>query len=198
LLKKLSKNIPKPLNLVVDQVCKKYGINKTLAENIFDSRYFSLFEKIISKTSINPSFVISKLTEDLVSLEREGYDTSILTDEVLFYLFMQLNNSRISKESIPIIFEKLLKKEVNDVDEVIRAFGTERVTEGYVDKTISRIIDENDTVISEKGLDAIGLLMGRCMEILRGKIDGEKVNKKLMTKLTEHIQRSKGKNIKKN
>jgi glutamyl-tRNA(Gln) amidotransferase subunit E len=191
-VKELSKNIPKPWNLVVDQICKKYGINKTLAENIFDSRYFSLFEKIISKTSINPSFVISKLTEDLVSLEREGYDTSILTDEVLFYLFMQLNNSRISKESIPIIFEKLLKKEVNDVDEVIRAFGTERVTEGYVDKTISRIIDENDTVISEKGLDAIGLLMGRCMEILRGKIDGEKVNKKLMTKLTEHIQRSKG------
>jgi glutamyl-tRNA(Gln) amidotransferase subunit E len=197
-VKELSKNIPKPWNLVVDQICKKYGINKTLAENIFDSRYFSLFEKVISKTSINPSFVISKLTEDLVSFEREGYDTSILTDEVLFYLFMQLNNSRISKESIPIIFEKLLKKEVNDVDEVIRALGTERVTEVYVDKTISRIIDENDTVISEKGLDAIGLLMGRCMEILRGKIDGEKVNKKLMTKLTEHIQRSKGKNIKKN
>jgi glutamyl-tRNA(Gln) amidotransferase subunit E len=197
-VKELSKNIPKPWNLVVDQVCKKYGINKTLAENIFDSRYFSLFEKIISKTSINPSFVISKLTEDLVSLDREGYDTSILTDEVLFYLFVQLNNSRISKESIPIIFEKLLKKEVNDVDEVIRAFGTERVTEGYVDKTISKIIDENDTLISEKGLDATGLLMGRCMEILRGKIDGEKVNKKLMTKLTEHIQRSKGKNIKKN
>jgi glutamyl-tRNA(Gln) amidotransferase subunit E len=197
-VKELSKNIPKPWNIVVDQICKKYGINKTLAENIFDSRYFSLFEKIISKTSINPSFVVSKLTEDLVSLEREGYDTSILTDEVLFYLFMQLNNSRIPKESIPIIFEKLLKKEVNDVDEVIGALGTDRVTEGYVDKTISRIIDENDRVISEKGFDAIGLLMGRCMEILRGKIDGEKVNKKLTRKLTEHIQRSEGKNIKKN
>lgn len=197
-VKELSKNIPKPWKVVVDQICKKYRINKTLAENIFDSRYFSLFENIISKTSINPSFVISKLTEDLVSLEREGYDTSILTDEVLFYLFMQLNNSRISKESISIIFEKLLKKEVNDVDEVIRTFGTEGVTEEYVDKIICRIIDENDTVISEKGLDAIGLLMGRCMEILRGKIDGEKVNKKLMTKLTEHIQNSKEKNIKKN
>ena len=197
-VRELSNNIPKPWKVVVDQNCKKYGINKTLAENIFDSRYFSLFEKIISKTSINPSFVISKLTEDLVRLEREGYDTSILTDEVLFYVFMQLNSSRISKESIPIIFEKLLKKEVNDVDEVIRTFGTEGVTEEYVDKIICRIIDENDTVISEKGLDAIGLLMGRCMEILRGKIDGEKVNKKLMTKLTEHIQNSKEKNIKKN
>jgi glutamyl-tRNA(Gln) amidotransferase subunit E len=194
-LNELSKNIPQPWNLVIDKIYRKYGINKTLAEKIFDSPYFSLFEKVVSHTSISPSFIISKLTEDLVSLQREGYDTSILTEEVLFYLFMQLDNSRISKESIPIIVEKLLKKEINDVDELIRSFGTDSVTEEYVDKTISRIIDENETVISQKGLDAVGILMGRCMAILRGKIDGEKVNKKLMTKLTEHIQRSKGKNI---
>jgi glutamyl-tRNA(Gln) amidotransferase subunit E len=62
-----------------------------------------------------------------------------------------------------------------------------------VDDTISRIINENKIVISEKGLDAVGLLMGRCMEILRGKIDGEKVNKKLMTKLINYIQGSKEK-----
>jgi len=62
-----------------------------------------------------------------------------------------------------------------------------------VDDTISRIINENKKVISEKGLDAVGLLMGRCMENLRGKIDGEKVNKKLMTKLINYIQGSKEK-----
>jgi glutamyl-tRNA(Gln) amidotransferase subunit E len=195
-LNELSKNIPQSWNLVIDKIYRKYGINKTLAEKIFDSRYFSLFEKVVSHTSISPSFIITKLTEDLVSLEREGYDTSLLTEEVLFYLFMQLDNSRISKESIPIIVEKLLKKEVNDIDELIKSFGTDSVTEEFVDKTIGRIIDENETVISQKGLDAVGILMGRCMAILRGKIDGEKVNKKLMTKLTEHIQRSKGKNIK--
>ena len=196
-LKELSKNIPQPWNVVIDLICKKYGINKTLAENIFDSRYFTLFEKIISQTSINPSFIISKLTENLVSLEREGYDTSVLTDEELFYIFMQLNNTRISKESVPIIFEKLLKREVNNVDEAIRSFGKDSVTEDYVDMIISRIIEENGVAISEKGFDAIGLLMGRCMEVLRGKIDGEKVNKKLMTKLNERIKSPKGKNIKK-
>jgi glutamyl-tRNA(Gln) amidotransferase subunit E len=196
-LKELSKNIPQPWNVVIDLICKKYGINKTLAENIFDSRYFTLFEKIISQTSISPSFIISKLTENLVSLEREGYDTSVLTDEELFYIFMQLNNTRISKESVPIIFEKLLKREVNNVDEAIRSFGKDSVTEDYVDMIISRIIEENGVAISEKGFDAIGLLMGRCMEVLRGKIDGEKVNKKLMTKLNERIKSPKGKNIKK-
>jgi glutamyl-tRNA(Gln) amidotransferase subunit E len=195
-LKELSKNIPQPWNVVIDQIHKNYGINKTLAENIFDSQYFSLFENIVSHTSINPSFIVSKLTEDLVSLEREGYDSSILSQDELFHLFVELDKSRISKESIPIILEKLLKKEGGGVDDIIRSFGTEGVTEEYVDEMINKIIEENDAVISQKGLDSIGLLMGRCMSILRGKIDGEKVNKKLVIKLTAHIQESKGKNTK--
>ena len=191
-LKQLSQDIPQPWNEIIDQICKKYNINKTLAENIFDSKYFPLFEKIVSHTSIRPSFVISKLTEDLVSMEREGYDSSILSEDVLFCLFTELDNSRITKESIPLVIEKLLKNESMDVDEIISSFGTESISEEYVDETISKIIHENATVISQKGLDSVGLLMGRCMEVLRGKIDGEKVNKKLIAKLTEYLQKSGG------
>ena len=191
-LKQLSQDTPQPWNQIIDQICKKYTINKTLAENIFDSKYFSLFEKIVSHTSISPSFVISKLTEDLVSMEREGYDSSILSEDVLYCLFTELDNSRITKESIPLVIEKLLKNESRDVDEIISSFGTENISEEYVDETMSKIIHENATVISQKGLDSVGLLMGRCMEVLRGKIDGEKVNKKLMAKLTEYLQKSKG------
>lgn len=191
-LKQLSQDTPQPWNQIIDQICKKYTINKTLAENIFDSKYFSLFEKIVSHMSINPSFVISKLTEDLVSMEREGYDSSILSEDMLYYLFTELDNSRITKESIPLVIEKLLKNESRDVDEIISSFGTKSISEEYVDETISKIIHENATVISQKGLDSVGLLMGRCMEVLRGKIDGEKVNKKLMAKLTEYLQKSKG------
>jgi len=191
-LKQLSQDTPQPWNQIIDQICKKYTINKTLAENIFDSKYFSLFEKIVSHTSISPSFVISKLTEDLVSMEREGYDSTILSEDVLYCLFTELDNSRITKESIPLVIEKLLKNESRDVDEIISSFGTENISEEYVDETMSKIIHENATVISQKGLDSVGLLMGRCMEVLRGKIDGEKVNKKLMAKLTEYLQKSKG------
>ena len=191
-LKQLSQDTPQPWNEIIDQICKKYNINKTLAENIFDSKYFSLFEKIVSHTSTSPSFVISKLTEDLVSMEREGYDSSILSEDVLFCLFTELDNSRITKESIPLVIEKLLKNDSMDVDEIISSFGTESISEGYVDQTISKIIHENSNVISQKGLDSVGLLMGRCMEVLRGKIDGEKVNKKLIAKLTEYLQKANG------
>jgi glutamyl-tRNA(Gln) amidotransferase subunit E len=189
-IRELSKNIPLPWNEVIDQISKKYVVNQTLAENIFDSQYFSLFESLVSQTSISPSFIISKLTEDLVSFERQGYDSSILTQEDLFYLFEQLDKSRISKESIPIILEKLLSKEGKTIDEIIRSFGPEGVTEEEIDGIIKGIIAENETIISQKGMDSIGLLMGRCMSVLRGKIDGEKVNKKLLTILTEHLHKS--------
>jgi glutamyl-tRNA(Gln) amidotransferase subunit E len=188
-LKELSMNIPLPWNEVIDQICKKYTINRTLAENIFDSQYFSLFENLVSHTSINPSFIISKLTEDLVSLERQGYDISILTQEDLFYLFEQLDKSRISKESIPIILERLLSKQGGSIDEIISSFGSE-VTEEDIDGIVKKIIMENEKIISQKGMDSIGLLMGRCMSTLRGKVDGEKVNKKLVTRLTEHLNKT--------
>jgi len=127
-----------------------------------------------------------------VSMEREGHDSSILSEDVLFCLFTELDNSRIAKESIPLVIEKLLKNESMDVDEIISSFGTESISEEYVDQTISKIIHENSTVIAQKGLGSVGLLMGRCMEVLRGKIDGEKVNKKLMAKLIEYLQKAKG------
>ena len=189
-LKELSKNIPLQWNEVIDQICKKYHINSTLAENIFDSQYYSLFENVASHTSINPAFIISKLTEDLVSFERQGYDSSILNKEDLFYLFEQLDKSRISKESIQIIFEKLLRQEGGSVKEIIEALGSEGVTEDDIDDVIEKIIIENENIISQKGMDSIGLLMGRCMSVLRGKVDGEKVNKKLVTRLTEYLHQS--------
>jgi glutamyl-tRNA(Gln) amidotransferase subunit E len=190
-LKQLSHDIPQPWNEIIDNIGKKYNINKTLAENIFDSKFFSLFEKIVSQMSISPSFVISKLTEDLVSLEREGYDSSILSEDMLFYLFAELDNSRITKESIPMVIEKLLKNKSMDVREIVNSFGTESVSEEFVEESISKIIHENANVISQKGLDSVGLLMGRCMEVLRGKIDGEKVNKRLMAKLTDYLKNTK-------
>lgn len=189
-LMELSKNIPLPWNEIINQLCKKYHINRTLAENIFDSQYFSLFENIASHTSINPSFIISKLTEDLVRLERLGYDVSVLTHDDLFNLFEQLDKSRISKESISIILEKLLREGSGSVDEIISTLGSEGVTEDDIDRIIKKIIEENEKMISQKGMDSIGLLMGRCMSVLRGKVDGEKVNKKLMTRLTEHLHKS--------
>ena len=54
----------------VTTLVDKYGLNKKLAQQVFDSNYFELFEKIANSTKIEPTFIASKLTEDLVRLGR--------------------------------------------------------------------------------------------------------------------------------
>jgi len=42
-------------------------------------------------TKISPSFIASKLTEDILNLERQGYDSSILNNNILVDLFKRLD-----------------------------------------------------------------------------------------------------------
>ena len=51
----------------------------------------------------------------------------------------------------------------------------------YLDK----ILNDNAKIIKEKGINSIGALMGKSMNILRGKVDGYKINEYLKQKL-EH------------
>src|SRR6476660_6434123 len=71
LLYDLRQEIPLAWNDLINQIMKKYILNKKLAENIFDSQYYDIFERIVSTSkNISPTFIASKLTEDiLVSLE---------------------------------------------------------------------------------------------------------------------------------
>ena len=57
LLEKIKHSIPLSWNKIVDSVSKKYNINTTLAENIYDSRYYDIFEKISNTTSLPHSFI---------------------------------------------------------------------------------------------------------------------------------------------
>ena len=56
--------------------------------------------------------------------------------------------------------------------------------------TVDKILEENISLINSKGMASLGLLMGRCMSILRGKADGKKINLLLSQKL-EQLLRSK-------
>jgi glutamyl-tRNA(Gln) amidotransferase subunit E len=56
--------------------------------------------------------------------------------------------------------------------------------------TVDKILLENIPLIDSKGMASLGMLMGRCMSVLRGKADGKKINSLLNQKL-EQLLRSK-------
>jgi glutamyl-tRNA(Gln) amidotransferase subunit E len=174
------------LNSLSDKI-PKYRMNKKIAEQIFDSNYFTTFEKIVGSVKIQPTFVASKLTEDIVNLERQGFDTMLLTEDIVMDVFKKLDVGIIAKESIILIFEKILRKEVKTVDEAITALGITSMTDQELNMAIDRILEQNRSIIREKGTGSIGMLMGRIMAILRGKVDGQKINSALRERLENMI-----------
>ncbi len=187
LLASLADKVPKSWDEVIDGIAAKYGLNKKLAIQIFDSSYLALFEDIVAKTKIQPTFIASKLTEDITSLQRQGLDPAILTDSIIMETFMQLERGAIAKESVVLIFEKLMKKEAKTVDEGIKTLGVSSISDDELGLALDRVISENMATVKEKGMGALSMLMGRSMAVLRGKADGQKINAVLKEKLEKIV-----------
>jgi glutamyl-tRNA(Gln) amidotransferase subunit E len=187
-LKVLEDKVPRSWDEIVDSLAKKYSLNKKLASQIFDSDYLGVFEEIAGRTKVPPTFVASKLTEDLTSLQRQGLDPSILTYGMIAEIFTKLDVGAIAKESVIVIFEKLMKNEAKTVDEAIRASGASSISDKELDAGLDRIISDNTAVVKEKGMGALSTLMGRAMAEYRGKADGSKINVMLKDKLQKLVK----------
>ena len=204
-LSSLADKVPKHLDEIVNSLAKKYNLNMKLASQIFDSDYLDVFEEIASETKIEPTFIAAKLTEDLTSLQRQGLDASLLTNQMIKDIFARLDKDSITKESIVLIFEKLMKKEPTIMKSVaekknteenlerklvnatIETVGASSITDEELSKGLDRIINNNMTIIKEKGTDALSTLMGRAMAEYRGKANGQKVNSMLKDKMSKMV-----------
>ena len=207
MLVSLADKVPRQWDEIVDSLAKKYNLNRKLASQIFDSDYLNVFEEIASKTKIKPTFIVVKLTEDLISLQRQGLDASVLTDDVIKDIFTRLDRGSITKESVVLIFERLMKNEpttvkiVNEqinvkedmetkiVNAAIETVGTSSISDEELSKGLDKIISNNMAIIKEKGTNALSTLMGRAMAEYRGKANGQKVNAMLKDKMSKMVNK---------
>ncbi|MFB5614330.1 MAG: Glu-tRNA(Gln) amidotransferase subunit GatE, partial [Candidatus Nitrosomaritimum yanchengensis] len=173
-------NIPKSWDESLKELQEKYNLNFQLAEQVFDSKYIDLFEKISSKTQINPTFVASILCSSITNLERNGLNSKLLTNEEIEKTFEYLQNGKITKESIEIIFENIMEGKSNSLDEAIKNTSIETLDEAKLEEIIEKITNENKGIIENQKERAIGPLMGIAMKNLRGKASGEMINKLLL------------------
>lgn len=186
LLKQIRSNLPKGWDEYIDELSSKYNINRIQAEKIFDSEYLNLFERIASTCkNIQPSFIVSLLTESMTSIEREGYDISILTDDKLISIFNIVNEQRIAKESIVDIIKIMINKRCS-TDEAIKSLGLESISDAALKTIIEKIIMDNLEIVKEKGDQSFNILMGKAMDKLRGKVDGKKISILIKEKISQY------------
>jgi glutamyl-tRNA(Gln) amidotransferase subunit E len=187
LLESLKYKVPKDWDVYINELVNKYNINKVLAEKIFDSEYLNTFEIIANKCKNIPStFIASVLTEYIVRFTREGYDTSILNDEIFMNIFDLVNDGRIAKESVECILEIIMSKKCS-VNEAIKELGIVSISKEEVNTIIDNIIRDNVSIIRTKGEESFSILMGKAMQELRGKVDGKYVSMILKEKISEIV-----------
>jgi glutamyl-tRNA(Gln) amidotransferase subunit E len=188
ILDSLISKVPKPWDEYIDDLSKRYNINRVLAEKVFDSDYFELFEDLASNiTNVQASFIASVLTEGIVSLERQGLDTSKLKHEHIRDAFARLAKGNIAKESILNIFSVIMEGKAGDVDQAISILGLKAISDEELIDIIDGILSEHSNLIKDKGMGALNALMGIAMGKLRGRVDGKKVNSVLKRRLMETI-----------
>ncbi|MDC0170169.1 Glu-tRNA(Gln) amidotransferase subunit GatE [Candidatus Nitrosopelagicus sp.] len=180
-------NIPKSWEESIRELKEKYQINNQLAEQIFDSEYFEIFEKICSKKQNSPNFVVSVLCSTITNLERSGLDSSLLNDEQIMMTFELLGQEKINKESIQIIFEQIMSKKVNDVLQALENASITQLTENELDSILDKIIQDNTDKIKQEQMRALSGIMGIAMKEVRGKASGKIINQKLKEKIQNSI-----------
>ena len=187
-LEDIKKNIPKSWDESLNELQKKYDLNLQLTEQVFDSAYLEIFEKICEKTSIVPTFIASILCSTITNLERNGLNAQLLRNEEIVKTFEFLTKGKITKESIEIIFENIMSGKSKTIEDAIKNTAIETVSKEEFEKVIENIIINNKEIIQNQKERAVSPLMGIAMKELRGKISGEMVNSLLLEKIKKFLE----------
>lgn len=181
------KNVPKSWDESIKELQTKYEINPQLAEQIFDSRYIELFENIIEKTKVNPTFVASVLCSTITNLERSGLNSNLLQNKDIIKSFELLEVGKIAKESIEIIFENVMAGKAKTTEEAMENTSIETVNESDLEKIIIEVVEKNQEIIKNQKERAVRPLMGIAMKELRGKASGEMINSLLLKNIKKKL-----------
>ena len=190
LLAKIKDSLPPTYSSQIDTYISKYHLSPKLAKQVFDSDRQRLFDEIVNTSKVAGSIVATALTETIVSLEREGSDTSMINDDHLSRLFNVLGEGRIAKEAVPEILRVIAGGHANTIDKAIQTLSLSKLGSNDLEEIIRKTVEENDFQVTEHGKDSFGALMGKIMLEVRGKADGKEVSSILKKVIGEMVTSS--------
>ena len=169
----------------IAEIQQKYSLNSQLSEQIFDSVYMELFEKICENKKNSPNFVASILCSSITNLERKGFDCTLLKPEHIIESFELLASGKIPKESLEIIFENIMSGKSENVAIAMQNTDVSSMNEDELNGILDEIIQNNTELVKKLGENAVTTLMGIAMKQVRGKVSGQTVNVLLRKKISE-------------
>ncbi len=182
LLEDIGANLPELPDEKKARIIKQYNLSEDLAKQLVRRNRVDSFEKIKSESGVDSTTIASTLAYTLKELKRDGCSVDELNNSILLEAFGLLENGKISKDALPQILENVCN-EGNSPQEAAESLNLMMLSEEDVEEIIAEIVSSNKKMVEERGMGAMGPLMGMSMKKLKGKADGKLVNKLLRDKL---------------
>lgn len=182
-LQQVRDNMPEFPEQIEKRLVDQYGINQQQARQIVRQSNDELFERIAQDRAMAP-IAATMFLNAYSEMEHDGIDTHVFTDDAILGLFSMLKDGRFAKEALPSILREMATG--SSAEDAIKKLGVEAVDAGEAAAIIEKIVNERADFVREKGMGAIGGLMGPVMGALRGKIDGKQANQ-LLTEAIKKI-----------
>ncbi len=168
---------------------EEFGLNKELADKIVYSKDLPFFEEQVRRfkdnTNVNATLIVRTLTGTVPELKRDGVEVNNLTDGHFIQLFDVLADGEVAKEGIDKILRLLAKEPYLSAKEAISNLGLTGIDTAEIEKFIEGMVASRHDFVREKGIAAVGPLMGVVMAEFRGKVDGKLLSEMLKQKVSE-------------
>ena len=136
-----------------------------------------MFEDILADVDVDATPVASLLAYDLREIKREGHDVNVLTLDHFKGIFTLLADGKIAKDSVRKLAVETIKTPDVGIAEIAEKNNLTMLSEDDIASIIAEIVANNESMVKERQMGAMGPLMGMCMKQLKGKADGGMVNK---------------------
>jgi glutamyl-tRNA(Gln) amidotransferase subunit E len=116
-------------------------------------------------------------------LARAGSDISCLSDDDILMVLREVEDGRAAKEAVPAVLEKVAAGLA--VREAIAECAPE-ISRDRLEEIVRTIVQDRQEFVREKGMGALGPLMGIVMAEVRGSVDGKLVSQVLTQEISRY------------
>ncbi|MEM0123069.1 MAG: Glu-tRNA(Gln) amidotransferase subunit GatE [Conexivisphaerales archaeon] len=165
----------------VNDIAGKYNIPHQVAEQLLDSDYLEWFtEAVMAFKSIPSTVIASVILQTFEELRKDGLQAN---KSALFDILDAVNKGNISKEAIHDVLRESLSQSIS-VESVIKRRGLISISKDEMSKIVASILKDSvsENIQREK---IYGVIMGRVMKQVRGKIDGKLVDQEVKRQIEE-------------
>jgi glutamyl-tRNA(Gln) amidotransferase subunit E len=181
-LEELRAALPEMPEARLRRFMEDYSLNEKLATQVVDSDYTGLFEEL-AREGHSTTLLAVTLTEDLTRLRRDGVPVEGLGDEALRDAFTLVEGGAATKESLPDVLAWLAENSGRKATEALSALGLGMMSSEELAELINGVVEEKADLVAERGMRAMGPLMGVVMGQVRGRAKPQEVQRLLQSAL---------------